>query len=175
MHPRRLIPILIALVANAVLGLILQEINHYLSIFSLQILLPVCFVLYAGLNISYYPGLLISLFAGLLQDAALPTPPGYFMIALPILHLVIHRLSPKLHKEGGIDSIFLTQILNLLLMLHLAFLFHQQFPSSFLPSFLQIMASQLLLLLVGPTHLAIQVAVSAALGSEVNEEEMTSA
>ncbi len=175
MNPRRHIPILIAIVANAVLGLILIEVNHHLSVISLQALVPASFVLYAGLCMSYLPGLIVVSVAGLMLDAVIPTPGGYFLVALPILQIIIHRLSPKLHKEGGIDSILITQLLNLLVLLHLAFLFHKQAPVPIFSTFIQILASQLLLLLLVPTHLSIQIALSTALGIEVNDEEAKSA
>jgi small basic protein len=175
MHPRRHIPIPIALLANAILGLILIEANHYLSGFSLQAIIPASFVLYAGLCMSYLPGLFVCIVSGLMMDASIPTPPGYFLITLPILQLVIHRLRPKLHREGGLDSILITQFLNLLVLLHLSFLYHQQAPIPLFLSFIQILTSQTLLLVILPTHLAIQIALSSALGIDVNEEEAKSA
>ena len=175
MHPRRHIPILIALVANAILGLILIEVNHHLSAFALQAIIPASFVLYAGLCMSYLPGLIVCTLSGLMLDASIPTPPGYFLIALPIMQIVIHRLRPKLHKEGGIDSILITQLLNLIALLHLSFIYHQQAPIPVFSSFVQILASQTLLLVIVPTHLAIQIALSSALGIEANDEEAKSA
>ena len=59
MHIRRHIPLLVALIANNILWLILTELNHYLSIWSLYILTPALFVLYPALNLSYRKGLLI--------------------------------------------------------------------------------------------------------------------
>lgn len=166
---------MIALVANAFLGLILIEINHHMSLLSLQLLIPASFVLYAGLNMRYGPGLFVCIIAGLMQDAAVSTPYGYFTITLPVIHFVLHRLSPKLHKDGGVDSILITQGLNLIVLLHLSFHFQQEYPGSFLSVFIQVIASQLLLLLVGPAHLAVQIALSTAFGVEANDEEPKSA
>jgi len=171
MHPRRHIPTLIALVANAFLGMLLLEINHHLSAISVQVLIPASFVLFAGLSLTYPSGLLVCIVAGIMQDAALPTPPGYFTLALPILHFVLYRLSPKLHKEGGLDSLLITQALNLLVLLHLSFHFSQQYHTPLLPIILQILASQLLLLITAPTLLALQIALSTYLGVEVTDEE----
>ena len=55
MHFRRHIPLLIALFANGLLWLILTELNHHLAIWSLTILIPAAFVLYAGLNLRFAP------------------------------------------------------------------------------------------------------------------------
>lgn len=148
-----------------------MEINHHLSAISLQVLIPASFVLFAGLSLPYFSGLLVCIVAGIMQDATLPTPPGYFTLALPILHIVLHRLSPKLHKEGGLDSILITQALNLLILMHLAFHFSQQYHTPFLSIILQILASQLLLLITAPTHLALQIALSTHLGVEITDEE----
>ena len=182
MHVRRHIPFIVALLANGALAIFLAELNHFASRFSIQLLLPACFILYPGLCLGYSQGLLVSFLAGICLDASIP-PLGedpddffsYFTVALPLFHLVIHRISPKLHKEGGLDSLLLAQALNLLLLLHLAFGFSRHFHSPLLSNFLQILLSQTALLLIAPIHLALQIAVTAFLGIDANDEDARAA
>lgn len=178
MHVRRHIPFIVALLANGALAIFLAELNHFTSRYSLQLLLPACFILYPGLCMGYSQGLILSILAGMCLDASIP-PLGedpddffsYFTVALPLLHLIIHRISPKLHKEGGLDSLLLAQVLNLALLLHLAFDFSRHFHSPFLSNLLQILLSQAALLLVAPIHLALQIAFTAFFGIDVNDED----
>ena len=160
MHPRQHIPLLITLLANGFLWLALTELNHHLASWSLTILLPASFVLFAGLNLRYVQGLIACLLTGLLQDAALPVPQGFFTLALPTLHLVIHRLRSKLHKKGGLGTILLAQVLNITVLLLLTIILGGGLTGSItrhLPSILtQILLSQFLLLIVSFYFLEIQ-------------------
>lgn len=171
MHPRRHFPTLIALLANGVLSLCIAELNHYASVCSIQLLLPACFILYPGLCLGYFQGLVVCVISGLMLDSAIPAPESFFSILLPIQHLILHRVSPKLHKEGGLDSFLLAQVLNFIPLLYLAVHFSRQFPTPFLANFLQILASQVTLLVLAPLHLASQVALSSYLGIDLNDEE----
>tara|TARA_A100001037_G_C15061543_1_gene595020 strand:+ start:348 stop:890 length:543 start_codon:yes stop_codon:yes gene_type:complete len=176
MHLRRAIPLLIALMANGMFSLLLMEINHSLAPWSLHLLLPAVFVLYPALNLSYRAGLTACLLTGLLQDAALPlSPHGFFTLALPTLHLIIHRLRHKLHREGGLDSVLLAQLLNLATLLVLTAMLSPAQPGGLpahLPALLfQILLAQVLLFLVGSYFLDIQRRLGKLFLNKPREEE----
>lgn len=176
MHLRRHIPLLIALIANNILWLILTELNHYLSIWSLYIMTPALFVLYPALNLSYRKGLLISLLTGLLQDSALPlSSNGFFTLALPTLHLITFRLRDKLHREGGLDTVLLLQVINLITLLVLTVLLSPSqlggLSAHFLALLLQVLISQLFILVTGNYFLGLQRRLGKVFFKEVREEE----
>jgi hypothetical protein len=160
MHPRQYKPLIIALLANGFLWLALTELNHHLAGWSITLLLPAAFVLFAGLNLGYLQGLTACMLTGLLQDAALPVPYGFFTLALPTLHLAFHRLRSKLHKKGGFGTILLAQVLNFGVLILLAISLSYELTESIvrhLPLILlQVFLSQILLFLIGLYFLEIQ-------------------
>jgi hypothetical protein len=153
MHPRRYKPLLIALLANGFLSLALTELNHHLAGWSITLLLPAAFVLFAGLNLSYRQGLTACILTGLLHDAALPVPDGFFTLTLPTLHLAFHRFRSKLHKKGGLGTALLAQVLNFGVLILLAISLSSELGESIvshLPSILlHVLLSQILLLIIG--------------------------
>ena len=176
MHLRRNLPPLIALLANMGLWLLLIEINHYLALKSLHILVPALFVLYPGLNLGHIKGLVVCLFTGLIQDAALPLPShDFFTLALPTLHLIIHRLRGKLHREGGLDTALLAQLLNLATLLILTAILSPSLPggiAAHLPALLlQILLSQILLFALGSYFLNLQRRLDKVFLSNTKDEE----
>ena len=159
MHPRQYKPLLIALLANGFLSLALTELNHHLAGWSITLLLPAAFVLFAGLNLSYLHGLTACMLTGLLHDAALPVPDGFFTLTLPTLHLAFHRFRSKLHKKGGLGTALLAQVLNFgaLILLAISLSYERESILSHLPSVLmQVFLSQILLLLIGLYFLEFQ-------------------
>ena len=159
MHPRQYKPLLIALLANGFLSLALTELNHHLAGWSITLLLPAAFVLFAGLNLSYRQGLTACILTGLLHDAALPVPDGFFTLTLPTLHLAFHRFRSKLHKKGGLGTALLAQVLNFgaLILLAISLSYERESILSHFPSVLmQVFLSQILLLLIGLYFLEIQ-------------------
>ncbi len=175
MNFRRQVPLLIALLANGILWLLVMELNHVLAIWSLAVMLPVAFVLFAGLNLQYWPGFFVAVLSGLMQDAVLPISHGYFILVLPIIHLVIHLLRGKLHKTGGLDSVILAQSLNLSAILLLGILFSYRTEVDWirnLPRFLvEVLLSQLFLLVGGGYFLELQRKLTAMLGVEFPDKE----
>ncbi len=160
MHPRQYKPLLIALLANGFLSLALTELNHHLAGWSITLLLPAAFVIFAGLNLGYLQGLIACMLTGLLHDAALPVPDGFFTLALPTLHLAFHRFRSKLHKKGGLGTVLLAQVLNFGVLILLAIFLSYELTESIvrhLPSILlQVFLSQILLFLIGLYFLEIQ-------------------
>ncbi len=176
MYFRRHIPLLIALLANGLLWLILTELNHHLACLSLTILIPAAFVLYAGLNLRFAAGMTACLLAGFLQDAALPfSPHGFFTLTLPTLHLAFYRLRGKLHREGGLDTVLLAQILNLVTILVLAIYLGRGLNGGItrhLPALLlQTLLAQVLLFCIGGYFLETQRRLAKYLNPEPMDEE----
>ena len=151
---------LIAMLANGFLSLALTELNHHLAGWSITLLIPAIFVLYAGLTLDYLQGLTVCLLTGLFHDAALPVPEGFFTLTLPTLHLIFHHFRSKLHKKGGLGTILLAQTLNLgtLILLHISLSsgLTESIVRHLPLILLQLFLSQLLLFLIGLYFLDIQ-------------------
>ena len=66
---------------NVILMFLIGELNHVLSGYSLRLHLDVLLVLFFGLYLGIWPGLLYAALFGLLADARSPAGNGFFFIA----------------------------------------------------------------------------------------------
>lgn len=87
---------------NVLLMLILGEINHALSGFSLRLHLDVLLVLFFGLYLGTWPGLLYAALFGLAADARYPVPLGFFLIGYLLMWLMLVFSQRRIRRQSAV-------------------------------------------------------------------------
>jgi hypothetical protein len=150
---------LIVFGANLLLWWLLGLVNHYLAGISLHCYVGGLFVVYAALRLDYRHGLAAVLLTGLLIDAAAPVPYGTSMMLLGLVHATLIYGRRRFPREGAVFGIVVAMFANLFLFIVLSFLLAGGNPrpgAAWLRLFVDLLASQLLLVVVTPWFLALQ-------------------
>lgn len=162
-HPRWLIVVL----ANLLLIWLLGLANHSLGRFSflwfehisLHLYCGGLLVAYSALRLDRTQGLIAILLTGLACDALDPVPFGTSMILFGLVHATLLYSRQRLPREGDIFSTVVALFANLFLFLFYSVLLVGAGPrpgEAWVRLFLDLIASQLTLLLITPWFFALQ-------------------
>jgi rod shape-determining protein MreD len=150
---------LLVVSANLLLGWLTGLANHYLAPLSLHLYISGLFVVFAGLRVDPKQGFIATLLTGLLLDATIPVPFGTHMILLGLIHATLLYGRRRFPREGSIFGIVVAQFANLFLFSTLSFLLVSENPrpgEAWLRIFVDLIVSQLIILLITPWFLALQ-------------------
>jgi len=158
---------LVVLLANLLLWWLVGTANNYLSSFSflwldycsVHLYVSGLFVVFSALRLSSKQGWIAVLLTGLMTDAVEPVPFGTSMFLLGLVYATLLYGRRRFPREGSIFGIVLALFANLFLMIALSFLLVGANPSpgeAWLRIFVDLLASQLVILLITPWFLALQ-------------------
>jgi rod shape-determining protein MreD len=158
---------LIVFLANLLLWWLVGVLNHHLQRFSflwldrvsLHLYVGGLFVVYSALRLDHKHGLIAIVLTGLSIDALEPVPYGTSMILLGFVHATLLYGRRRFPREGAVFGIVVALFANLFLMIALSFLLVGANPrpgSAWLRIFVDLLASQLFLLVITPWFLALQ-------------------
>jgi rod shape-determining protein MreD len=145
--------------ANLLLWWLVGLANNYLSTSAVHLYVGGLFVVYSALRLDRKHGLITIVLTGLLIDAVEPVPFGTSMLLLGLVHATLLYGRQRFPREGAIFGIVVALFANLFLVIVLSFLLVGANPrpgSAWLRIFVDLLASQLFLLLITPWFLALQ-------------------
>lgn len=158
---------LIVLLANLLLAWLAGLANHRLAQFSLpgldyvslHLYLGGLFVTYAALRLDRKHGFAAVALTGLLVDATEPVPFGTSLILLGLAHATLVYGRQRFPREGATFGLVVALLANLFLFIAFSFLLVGDNPrpgEAWLRLFADLLASQLVILLITPWFLALQ-------------------
>lgn len=150
---------LLVFAANLLLWWLVGLANDYLARFSLHLYVGGLFVVYSSLQLDRKHGLIAVALTGLLIDAAEPVPFGTSLFLFGLIHATLLYGRRQFPREGSVFGIVIAQLTNLFLFIALSFLLVGANPDpagAWLRLFVDLLASQLAILLVAPWFLALQ-------------------
>lgn len=150
---------LIVLFANLLLWWLTGMANDYLATFSVHLYLGGLFVVYAALQVERRQGLIAILLTGLMFDAVEPVPFGTSMLLFGLVHATLLYGRQRLPRDGVIFGTIVALFSNLFLFIALSFLLVGANPrpgEAWLRLFVDLIASQLVIVLIAPWFLALQ-------------------
>ncbi len=158
---------LIVLLANLLLSWLVGTANSYLSHFSflwidycsVHLYVGGLFVVYSALRLDSKHGLIAVALTGLIMDSLEPVPFGTNMLLLGLVHATLLYGRRRFPREGSIFGIVVALFANLFLIIALSFLMVGSNPrpgEAWLRIFVDLLASQFLILLIAPWFLALQ-------------------
>lgn len=150
---------LIVILANLLLGWLTGLANHYLAPLSLHLYITGLLVVFAGLRVDPKQGFIATFLTGLLLDATMPVPFGTHLVLLGLIHATLLYGRRRFPREGSIFGIVVAQFANLFLFITLSFLLVSQNPrpsEAWLRIFVDLLVSQIVILLITPWFLALQ-------------------
>ena len=150
---------LIVFLANVLLWWLVSLVNTHLSLSGVHFYVGGLFVVYSALRLDHRHGLVAVILTGLLIDAAEPVPYGTSMLLLGLVHATLVYGRRRFPREGAVFGIVVAMFANLFLIIALSFLLVGANPrpgSAWLRIFIDLLASQLLLVVLTPWFLALQ-------------------
>ena len=150
---------LLVFLANLVLWWLAGLANHYLANSALHLYLSGLFVVYAALRLDRMHGLIAIVLTGLLVDAAEPVPFGTNLLLLGLVHATLLYGRQRFPREGAVFGIVVALFSNLFLFIALSFLLVGANPrpaDAWLRLFVDLLVSQLVLVVITPWFLALQ-------------------
>jgi rod shape-determining protein MreD len=158
---------LIVYLANLLLWWLAGLANNYLGKFSflwidyvtLHLYVGGLFVVYAALRLDRTNGLVAIILTALTIDAAEPVPYGTSLVLLGLVHATLLYGRQRFPREGAIFGIVVALLVNLFLFIALSFLLVGANPrpgEAWLSIFVDLLASQAVLVLITPWFLALQ-------------------
>ena len=150
---------LLVFAANLLLWWLVGLANDYLSRHSLHLYVGGLFVVYASLQLDRKHGLIAIVLTGLMFDAAEPVPFGTSLFLFGLIHATLLYGRRQFPREGAVFGIVVAQLANLFLFIALSFLLVGANPDpagAWLRLFVDLLASQLAILLIAPWFLALQ-------------------
>jgi rod shape-determining protein MreD len=150
---------LIVFAANLLLWWLVGLVNHYLAASAVHFYVGGLFVVYSALRLDPRHGRIAVLLTGLLIDAVGPLPYGTSLLLLGLVHATLLQGRQRFPREGAVFGIVVALFANLFLVIALSFLLVGASPrpaSAWLRIFVDLLASQLLLLVITPWFLALQ-------------------
>lgn len=150
---------LLVFAANLLLWWLVGLANDYLSRHSLHLYVGGLFVVYASLQLDRKHGLIAIVLTGLMFDAAEPVPFGTSLFLFGLIHATLLYGRRQFPREGAVFGIVVAQLANLFLFIALSFLLVGANPDpagAWLRLFVDLLASQLVILLIAPWFLALQ-------------------
>ena len=150
---------LIVFAANLLLWWLAGLVNNFCASLAVHFYLGGLMVVYAALRLDRKHGLIAIMLTGLLLDAAEPVPFGTSVALLGLIHATLLYGRQQFPREGAVFGIVVALLANLFLFIALSFLLVGENPrpgEAWLRVFVDLLASQLLILLVAPWFLALQ-------------------
>lgn len=158
---------LIVLLANLLLWWLAGLANSYLGRFSflwidyvsVHLYLGGLLVVYGALRLDRKHGLIATVLTGLMIDAGTPIPFGTSLLLLGLVHATLLYGRQRFPREGAVFGIVVALFANLFLIIALSFLLVGANPrpgEAWLRIFVDLLASQLVIVLVAPWFLALQ-------------------
>lgn len=150
---------LIVFAANLLLWWLVGLANDALANSAVHLYVGGLFVVYASLKLDYKHGFIAVALTGLMFDAAEPVPFGTSLFLLGLVHATLLYGRRQFPREGAVFGIVVAQLTNLFLFIALSFLLVGGNPrpgEAWLRLFVDLLASQLVILLIAPWFLALQ-------------------
>ncbi|SDS39482.1 hypothetical protein [Opitutus sp. GAS368] len=150
---------LIVVGANLLLWWLVGLANSHLTSSAVHLYVGGLFVVYSSLRLDRKHGLIAILLTGLMIDAVEPVPFGTSMLLLGLVHATLLYGRQRFPREGAVFGIVVALFANLFLVIALSFLLVGGNPrpgAAWLRVFVDLLASQLFLLLITPWFLALQ-------------------
>lgn len=158
---------LVVLLANLLLWWLAGAANHYLGGFSflgldycsIHLYVGGLFVVYPALRLNSKQGWIAVLLTGLMTDAIEPVPFGTGMLLLGFVYATLLYGRRRFPREGSVFGTVLALFANLFLMIALSFLLVGANPrpgEAWVRIFVDLLASQAVILLITPWFLALQ-------------------
>ena len=149
----------IVFLANLLLWWLAGLANHYLATFSVHLYFGGLFVVYAALRLDRKHGFICTVLTGLMVDAVEPVPFGTSVLLFGLIHATLLYGRQRFPRESSIFGIVVALFSNLFLFIALSFLLVGANPrpgEAWLHIFNDLLASQLVLVLITPWFLALQ-------------------
>jgi rod shape-determining protein MreD len=165
--------VLILAAASLLLVLLLGQLNHYLALWQVHVWCGGLFVTFAALRLSHRLGATTAFIAGLVLDANAPVPFGTQAFLFLSAHAVIFTIRARAPREETLISVLIALVANLGLFLALSFV---RIDSSIEPArawfrvFADLLASQLVLALIGPWYFSVQARLLEATGANLRRD-----
>ena len=137
----------------------ISELNHYLAPIHLSLFAGGLLVTFAALRLDFRAGWWSSLLVGLLIDSSTAVAFGFHGLIFVIAHVGIFNLRGRFPREENSFGVFVALLANLALFVVITASLIHRMPSPFemLPRLaLDLLASELLVLLVAPWFFALQ-------------------
>ncbi len=150
---------LIVFAANLLLWWLLGMVNDLCAGLAVHLYLGGLFIVYAALRLDRKHGLIATVLTGLLIDAAEPVPFGTSVVLFGLIHATLLYGRQQFPREGAIFGGVVALLANLFLFIALSFLLVGDNPrpgQAWLRVFVDLLASQLFILLIAPWFLALQ-------------------
>jgi hypothetical protein len=150
---------LIVFLSNYLLWWLVGLANSHLASSAVHLYVGGLFVVYPALRLDRRHGLIAILLTGLMMDAVDPLPYGTSMMLLAFVHATLLHGRQRFPREGALFGIVVALFANLFLVLALSFFLvsgHPQPALAWIRIFVDLLASQLFLLVITPWFLALQ-------------------
>lgn len=145
--------------ASLLLAVLLSQLNHYLAPWQIHLWCGGLFITFVALRLGHRTGATVSFLAGLLLDAQSPVPFGTQGLLFLAGHATIFAIRARAPREEPVIGVVIALIANLALFLALSFF---RIDSALEPArawlrgFADLLASQLLIVLIAPWFFAVQ-------------------
>jgi len=150
---------LIVFAANLLLWWLTGLVNDFCAGFAVHFYLGGLFVTYAALRLDRKHGFIATVLTGLMLDAAEPVPFGTSVLLFGLIHATLLYGRQQFPREGAVFGLVVALLANLFLFIALSFLLVGANPrpgEAWLRIFVDLLASQLFMLLIAPWFLALQ-------------------
>jgi rod shape-determining protein MreD len=150
---------LLTFLSLLLLWAIVTQVNHYLAVWHLHLFAGALYVTFAALRLPARGGLLISALAGLICDANTAVPFGTHLILFTVAHALISKAHHRIPSEHPGTQLVIALITNFGLYAALASVMIVGTPllgKMWPRMILDLLLSQLFLVLVGPWFFALQ-------------------
>jgi hypothetical protein len=108
---------LIVFAAGMLLWTVQAQLNHYISIWQLSVMLGGLPIAFAGLRLGYREGVRALLLTGFWFDAASPVPFGMHAFLFVFAHTVIHSVRGRLAREEPLVGTVVAALSNLVVFI----------------------------------------------------------
>ena len=150
---------LIVFLANLLLWWLVGLANNYLTPLSVHLYIGGLFVVFPAVRLDTKNGLIATLLTGLMFDAMEPVTFGTNMVLLGLVFAALLYGRQRFPREGALFGIVVALLTNLFLVIALSFLLVGDNPrpgEAWLSIFVDLLASQLVILLITPWFLELQ-------------------
>jgi rod shape-determining protein MreD len=154
---------------SIVLWVIVTQLNHSLSGAHIYLFTAGLFVTFAALTQPFAGGLWVALCAGLVFDANTPVAFGTHLVLFAITHILVFRLRDRVPRNDTASRVIVAVLANLALFIVFSVLQIIRLPTiaaNWPRMLLDLVCSQLFIVLVAPWFFALQARALALVGLE---------
>jgi rod shape-determining protein MreD len=162
---------LVIIATSLILWAMIAQVNHLLSSSHIYVFVGGLFVAYTALTFPLGSGMICSLVAGMICDAAEPVSFGTFVLLYATAHAVVFNLRNRIPRDDTVASVLVGLFANLGIFFALCFvqMFHAPALAAAWPRILvDLLVSQICLALIAPWFFALQAKSLAFLGRPQN-------